>query len=110
MKPLKCLLESHDWGGFSHTCTCSRCGGTRDTHHDWTKGARTCDRCGVRRDEWRARQTKETVLLDVSGEGDLQAVRKLIEAGANVNAADESGWTPLMKACCTDKHEREHAF
>ena len=42
------------------------------------------------------------MLVDVCREGDLDAVKLLIDAGADVNARedDEDGKTPLLAACC----------
>ncbi len=37
-------------------------------------------------------------LMEASGRGDWKLVRRLISAGAKVNARDETGWTPLMVA------------
>lgn len=40
--------------------------------------------------------------------GDLAQVKSLLAAGANVNACDELGWSPLMKACYNP--ELKHGF
>src|SRR3712207_5168927 len=37
-------------------------------------------------------------LLEAAREGDLVSLRALLDAGADVNAADENGYTPLMEA------------
>lgn len=42
-------------------------------------------------------------LLHAAASGDLERVKALIAAGADVNATDELGWTPLMKACFNDE-------
>ncbi|MDY0008160.1 MAG: ankyrin repeat domain-containing protein [Bdellovibrionales bacterium] len=39
-----------------------------------------------------------TALLRAAESGDLRQLRRLIEDGADINAADTQGWTPLMKA------------
>ena len=39
------------------------------------------------------------LLLQAAETGDLPRVQALLAAGADVNATDERGWTPLMKAC-----------
>lgn len=39
-----------------------------------------------------------SLLLRVSAKGDIKIVKYLIEKGANVNASDEFGWTPLTHA------------
>lgn len=47
-----------------------------------------------------AKQVREnaSILINASEEGALPVVRQLKEAGANINAADEDGTTPLMAA------------
>jgi len=37
-------------------------------------------------------------LVDAAKQGDLAALRALIESGADVNARNRLGWTPLMVA------------
>lgn len=41
---------------------------------------------------------KNMALLDAAYEGDLKKVRNLLEAGAEVNAKDEDGYTALIRA------------
>lgn len=45
-------------------------------------------------------------LLQAAAAGDLERVRELIKGGADVNATDDMGWTPLMKACFNDELDR----
>lgn len=47
-------------------------------------------------------------LIAAAQAGDLALVSSLLAAGVNVNACDESGWSPLMKACYN--HELKHGF
>jgi len=47
-------------------------------------------------------------LLQAAAAGDLAQVKALLNAGADVNAKDELGWTPLMKACFND--DVDHGF
>ena len=47
---------------------------------------------------------RTTPLHDAAWEGDAEAGRLLLEAGADVNAADMSRWTPLHLAV-----QRDHA-
>ena len=42
--------------------------------------------------------TRSKYLLSAVGDGDLECVRKWIEVGANINAKDASGKTPLILA------------
>jgi hypothetical protein len=46
-----------------------------------------------------------TTLMKAASEGDLAAVRHLLEQGANVNAKDEDGWTPLFFAAFSGRTE-----
>jgi ankyrin repeat protein len=77
---------SHVWAG----CKCSACGKTRDEQHDW-KGS-SCIICGKSRDElnWE--------LIRASVKGDLDAVKAAILEGADKNAQDGDGSTPLHMA------------
>lgn len=45
------------------------------------------------------RLTLDTALLMASRQSDLEAARALLDAGAEIDAADANGWTPLMHAC-----------
>ena len=45
----------------------------------------------------------ETALGDAAGRGDLSAVKLLLEKGADVNAADYRGYTPLLQAVQYDR-------
>ena len=45
-------------------------------------------------------------LLQAAATGNLEQVKALINAGADVNATDELGWTALMKACFNDEMDR----
>ncbi len=46
----------------------------------------------------RAQALHPSTVVTAAGEGELGIVQELVEAGADVNAADESGYTPLMEA------------
>lgn len=48
-------------------------------------------------------------LMDAAHAGDLERVKRLLAEGADVNAADESGWTALMKACYNPEQKRGFA-
>jgi ankyrin repeat protein len=37
-------------------------------------------------------------LIEAAKEGDLDKIKELVEAGADVNAMDEDGWTALLYA------------
>ena len=41
---------------------------------------------------------EKTVLINSMKNGSLDVVKYLVEKGAEVDARDESGWTPLMNA------------
>ena len=45
-----------------------------------------------------AADTKTEDLLAIAGNAGPEKVRQLIQAGADVNAKNEYGWTPLMLA------------
>lgn len=49
------------------------------------------------------RTENDVALLKASGDGDLKRVQELLAAGANVNVREDSGHTPLMNACTSDK-------
>lgn len=46
-----------------------------------------------------------TELHHAAVKGDVNATRKAIEKGANVDAKDEFGWTPLLRAVATKNKE-----
>jgi ankyrin repeat protein len=48
-------------------------------------------------------------LMTAAHAGELERVNSLIAAGADVNARDESGWSPLMKACYNAELKRGFA-
>ncbi len=50
-----------------------------------------------------------TELMNAAYAGDLEHVRQLLAAGADVNAKDEGGWTALMKACYNAEQKRGYA-
>ncbi|HYS26986.1 MAG TPA: ankyrin repeat domain-containing protein, partial [Vicinamibacterales bacterium] len=66
-----------------------------------TSGAQATDPQGLRRVVEGPRRTADeaTPLLTAIYRGDLQAVDRLIAAGANVRAANREGVTPLSMAC-----------
>ena len=47
-------------------------------------------------------------LMAAAHAGDLAQVNSLLKSGADVNACDENGWSPLMKACYNA--ELKHGF
>ena len=49
-----------------------------------------------------------TALFEAVNVGDAAAVKQLLAAGADVNACDEAGWTPLARAVYN--HEQKHGF
>jgi ankyrin repeat protein len=50
-----------------------------------------------------------TELMTAAYAGDLEQVKQLLAAGADVNATDETGWTALMKACYNAEQKRGFA-
>ncbi len=40
--------------------------------------------------------------------GLVSAIRRLVEMGADVDALDVNGWTPLMQACCRGQEAAAH--
>ena len=50
---------------------------------------------------------KKTALHDAAESGDPEYMKMLIEAGADLEAADENGWTPLMKLVCSGLMNKE---
>jgi len=46
-----------------------------------------------------------TPLLHAIVNGDVPLVARLLQQGADVNAATRDGWTPLMKACLWERAE-----
>jgi len=48
-------------------------------------------------------------LMAAAHAGDLALVNSLLAAGADVNACDEHGWSPLMKACYNAELKRGFA-
>ena len=47
-----------------------------------------------------------TPLMQAAGRGDLEGVRALLAAGADVNAADSLGFTALFRACYNGDEDR----
>ena len=47
----------------------------------------------------------DTTLHDAVRDGDIERVRELLAAGADVNTPDDSGYTPLHTAVRSSKHE-----
>jgi ankyrin repeat protein len=48
-------------------------------------------------------------LMAAAHAGDLAQVQRLLAAGADVNARDENGWSPLMQACYNAELKHGHA-
>lgn len=42
--------------------------------------------------------------------GHVQVIKRLLEAGADIEAKDQSGYTPLMVAICTDRFSAADAL
>ncbi len=47
---------------------------------------------------WTLIDPKQTPLMHAADAGDLRSVKELLASGADVNAQDQRGWTPLMHA------------
>ena len=50
---------------------------------------------------------KENDLLTAIKKGSISEINQAIQDGANVNAKDKGGWTPLMLACDNNKASKE---
>ena len=55
--------------------------------------------------DWKSAVNGRTPLMTVSGWGGLDSVRILLDAGADVDAKSEFGWTALMYAVSRGRHE-----
>ncbi|KAL2825348.1 ankyrin repeat-containing domain protein [Aspergillus cavernicola] len=53
--------------------------------------------------EQRCNEDGETPLIKAAISGDLECIRRLLQAGADVNAQCPKGWTALMHAVCLDE-------
>ncbi|MGD1155651.1 MAG: ankyrin repeat domain-containing protein [Terriglobia bacterium] len=56
---------------------------------------------------WEIIDPDATPLMQAAERGDLQAVKTLLASGADVNARDQRGWTPLMHASMSLKANAE---
>ena len=56
---------------------------------------------------WEIIDPDATPLMQAAERGDLQAVKTLLASGADVNAHDQRGWTPLMHASMSLKANAE---
>jgi hypothetical protein len=79
---------SHDW---SEDCLrCPNCGAVRRTAHDWVDGK--CQRCG------KTQRSLNEELAAAALKGDAELVKRLALSGADPNALDGRGRTPLHAA------------
>jgi hypothetical protein len=115
----------HKWGWDGESCTCEKCGMTRDQGHNWMYDPCKCHWCGKVRQAppeemllfaIRNHKTEEAEGLISAGvkfppdslhqtirlgrdEAGLPIVEMLVKAGADINARTGiDGWTPLMGA------------
>ncbi|KAG0173096.1 hypothetical protein DFQ28_001043 [Apophysomyces sp. BC1034] len=70
----------------------------RDTSRK-PRGRRAC------KDPNKTDKSGRTKLFAYAGSGNLEALRDLIERGADVNFKDNAGWTPLHEAALKGQHE-----
>ncbi len=64
----------------------------------------------VRQDAYTRIKPGMNLLMQAAGEGDAAAIRRVLQAGENVNAADETGWTALMIAAVAVQPESVSAI
>ena len=71
---------------------------------DLTRMDGTCNSCVLPlvEDDCDDYSTGVTSLMHAAYKGNVQCVKELIAAGADVNAEDENGSTPLIYAACSD--------
>ena len=80
----------HAWAG----CKCPECGKTRDKNRDWIQSPTPS-----------ATDNGKTTLRDAIRQGSMEIVKDLVEHGADVNATDADGETPMDYAICWCKTE-----
>jgi Domain of unknown function (DUF6438)/Ankyrin repeats (3 copies)/Ankyrin repeat len=62
------------------------------------KGEDLKNESGVRQDIYACIKPGMNRLMQAAGKGDVDAIRRALKSGDNLNAADETGWTALMLA------------